>query len=172
MNTRGCLWPSRNTRRPLILALAFVTIVLGACERRQPTVGRKPNGQWVIRAVKQDERLLKAAQEAQRRWPEFAAAFAKKEANVAYAVKLPFKVRDSEKSEHMWIQVTSIDGTTITGELNNEPINDIGLTPGDSVTASLDQIEDWLIGRGKGNLTGGFSIPVLEQIEREAQKKP
>lgn len=118
-----------------------------------------------------DPRLAEAAAEARQRWPEFAAAFAKNEPNVAYAVKMPFPIRGTDSFEHMWIQVTSIKGNTITGDLNNEPIKDVGVKLGDSVTTTVDEIEDWLIGRGKGNITGGFSLKVLEQIQNE-NKKP
>lgn len=113
-----------------------------------------------------DPRLAAAAAEARKRWPEFIKEFNKSEPNVAYAVKVSFPVRGGG-SEHMWISVTAIDGTTIRGVLDSEPVNDVGLKRGDAATTTIDQIEDWMVGRGKGNLKGLFSVPVLQAIEAE-----
>lgn len=135
----------------------------GGCEGKQPSDG-------VVRVDGVDPRLEKAAQEARRRWPEFMAEFNRREANVSYAVKIPFKVKGGG-SEHMWVQVTAVEGNTIRGVLDSEPTKDVGYKYKDAVSTTLDQVEDWLVGRGEGNLKGLFSVPVLNEIEAERKKK-
>ncbi len=152
--------------RAAALALAALFCTLPACDKSpEPSRG-------IIMVPDEDPRLAAATAEARRRWPEFLAEFNKHEKNVAYAVKLPFKVVGEEGgSEHMWISVTSVEGNTIKGRLDNEPGQNVGVKLGDEVTTSVEEIEDWMVGRGAGNLRGLFSVPVLEQIKKEQEGK-
>lgn len=159
-----------------VLLVSLATMV-SACDRLDDGAdargaARKAGGEPLVQAKADDARLAQAAEEARRRWPEFVAAFNKREPNTAYAVKLAFPVKGKDTNEHMWIKVTAVEGPTISGVLNNDPIGDVGLKLGDPVRTTVDQIEDWLVGRGRDDLTGGFSIKVLEQIERERGGKP
>lgn len=136
-------------RTLVILAALLLSLATGvSCDSKKSNVRQ---------IDKNDPRVAAAKAEAQRRWPEFEAAFKARDPKRAYAVKSPFPTKDGS-SEHMWVQVRSIDGEKITGELDNDPVDDVGLKAGDSVTLKLADVEDWIVAEG-AILAGGFSIP-------------
>ncbi len=112
-----------------------------------------------------DPRLRAARDQAIRRWPEFVAAFNEHKAGRSCVVKYPFPVKGGGK-EHIWVDVEAIDGTSIRGRIANEPDYEIGHTYGDEVTIGAGGISDWMYSDGDDH-HGGFTIPVLEQIEAE-----
>ncbi len=120
----------------------------------------------IVNAAADDPRLVAATREARERWDEFEQAFRDREEGVAYAVKFALPTPDGS-TEHLWMQVTEIHDGDVTGILDNNPAQKVGYTRGDEVSVSVDSIEDWLIGRGPQDITGGFTIRVLQQIERE-----
>lgn len=144
--------------RTIINLLVVLFLVLPSCTEKAPT--------GVVQATAGDLRLVAATEEARRRFPEFERAFANRKPNTAYAVKVAMPVKDGG-SEHLWLQVDSIAGDSITGRIDNEPQFDIGHKLGDVVTVSKQEIEDWLIGEGPGKITGAFSIKALQEIEKE-----
>lgn len=173
MFTHARMWRVLICRAGLAAACVASGLAASGCERAAPAGGGSSESEENLTQVKKDDpRIAAAAEEARRRWPEFVAAFRKKSGNrTAYAVKLAFPIRRESGSEHMWIQVESIEGSTIRGTLNNDPIGDVGVKLGDSVTTTTDKVEDWLIASGKDDMLGGFSIKVLEEIEREQSRK-
>jgi len=64
-------------------------------------------------------------------------------------------------AEHMWVQDVTFDGDRFVGTLGNEPvfIQD-GLHYGDQVTASPNDVTDWII-VDSGKMLGGFTVHVL-----------
>lgn len=140
-----------------IAMCALVGVGVTACEKKRDDVV----------SVKTDDAAMAAAMaEARQRWPEFVAAFAKKEPNVAYAVKVAMPLKNGDGAEHMWLQVVSITNGTVTGLLDNIPVNDVGAKQGDRVSVKETEIEDWIIGRGPENITGGFTSKVLKERKR------
>jgi len=156
-------------QRSVLSAVVVGTLVSGFLLLMEGCKEKTANDGVVIRAGS-DPRLDAAAAEARKRWPEFVEEFNKREANVAYAVKFSLPIKGGGV-EHIWMQVTAIDGSTIRGELGNDPVADLGLKLGDAVTTTVDQLEDWMVGRGEGNLKGLFSVPVLQAIEAERKAK-
>ncbi len=150
----------RGSRIIVVCVAAAWPAAIPACK------DKPPGGEWVVQVEKDDVRIAKAKDEAKRRWPEFVAAFQAREPNTAYAVKAPL-TSPSGKVEHMWLQVTELSETTVSGILDNVPQGDFPMKHGDPVTVPLADVEDWIIGKGAGNIVGAFSIPALREAEQE-----
>ena len=58
------------------------------------------------------------------------------------------------------MHVTDIDGDTVVGTLDNDPVGDLGLKYGDEVALLPGQVEDWAVWDHGKVVLGGFSIPV------------
>lgn len=116
-------------------------------------------GDPLVAAPANDADLKAAAAEARRRWPEFVSAFEKRRPKQGFAVKSPFS--ESSQVEHMWIEVTSIQGESIAGTLANEPGIITKLKLGDRVNIHVNEIEDWIISDGE-RMIGGFSVHLFE----------
>jgi uncharacterized protein YegJ (DUF2314 family) len=108
-----------------------------------------------------DPRFQAAVAEARRRWPEFVAAFARREPETPFLIKAPFS--DGDNRESMWLAVDRIHEGTVTGRLQNEPVSVRGLERGQQVTVKLDIVEDWVYPEG-GHLLGGFTQKVIQKI--------
>lgn len=150
--------------RSIVVAILLGSYLLSgaACDKKA--------GDPVVQVEKDDPRMVAAEKTARERWPEFVEAVKNPMPNTAYAVKSGFKTRDGGL-EHMWIQVQSIDGDRITGQLDNIPQGEVSVKQGDIVTIDLQDMSDWLIARGKDDIIGGFSIKALQEIQAE-RKKP
>jgi uncharacterized protein YegJ (DUF2314 family) len=121
-----------------------------------------PTGQEPVLAVdRNDPRFQAAVAEARRRWPEFVAAFARREPETPFLIKAPFS--DGDNRESMWLTVERIHEGTVTGRLQNEPVNVRGLERGQQVTVKLDIVEDWVYPEG-GQLLGGFTQKAIQKI--------
>lgn len=106
-----------------------------------------------------EPRLLEAGVQARKRWKEFAQAFDKKDGE-QFAVKLLWD--DGKHKEHMWIWVNNINGTNMTGTLANDPSDVEGFTFGQTRTATLSEVEDWMYYKGEKRM-GGFTFPAIEE---------
>ena len=152
------------------LTILAVVLIVGGVLRynrlHSPSVS--PNGVPMVQAKVDDPRLAAATAEARRRWPEFVAAFQHPNGKNAFAVKHAFPLKRGSV-EHMWVEVTSINGNQVQGKLLDQPYGDIGLKEGDPVTLTPDQIEDWIY-MDKDRAVGDFSHPVLQAIEAEQKK--
>lgn len=113
----------------------------------------------IVKTKAGDPELVAATAEAMRRWPEFTAAFAARQPRQGFGVKKAFL--DGEKTEHMWVTVTGIEGQVIRGRLCNKPQTIHSLKFGDLVEITVAEVEDWMYTMGKENI-GGFQAKVLE----------
>ena len=77
-----------------------------------------------------------------------------------FAIKAPFT--NGKETEYMWLLVSAIGEETVTGTLDNEPIYVRNVRVGETVTVSIDQVNDWLYTDG-GELVGGFTNEVLNR---------
>jgi uncharacterized protein YegJ (DUF2314 family) len=112
----------------------------------------------VITMEEDDARLRAAAEEARSRWPEFVAAFRKRDEDQPFSVKVPF--RDGDEVEWMWVTVLDITDETLEGNLGNAPVNLHNIREGDHVRIPISSIADWgyLV---DDKMVGGFSLKVL-----------
>jgi uncharacterized protein YegJ (DUF2314 family) len=136
---------------------SFIPMLRG---RKAAQVFSRGNPDRTVDAPADSEDLARATQEARKRWPEFVAAFGVRRPGEGFGVKKAFQ--GEEKVEHMWIEVSAIEGVTIRGRLANEPKHVSSLKIKDPVTAQVDEIEDWLFLRGKEQV-GGFQARVLKR---------
>jgi uncharacterized protein YegJ (DUF2314 family) len=152
------------------LSILVIVLVIGGILRYNRQHGQtvSPKGVPMVQAEANDPRLAQASAEARRRWPEFFAALKNPAGKTAFAVKHAFPLKRGSV-EHMWVEVSAIDGNQVRGNLVDQPYGDIGLKEGDPVTLTPDQIEDWMY-VDKDKTVGNFSQPVLEAIEAEQRK--
>jgi uncharacterized protein YegJ (DUF2314 family) len=120
----------------------------------------QPRADEIVSVHALDVDMDEAMAEARRRWPEFVAAFAKRRPLQGFAVKVPF--RENDQTEHMWVEVSQLDGETIHGKLANEPKMIANLRLSDSVIVDLADVNDWIYSDGK-QMIGGFTSAVLER---------
>lgn len=137
--------------------------------RRDRTTHAK--GVEIILAPADDQRLRRAAARARARLPEFLDAVRENAPGVECLVKAGFPRIDKAGHKHMWVSVTAINDGVVTGVLVDDPQEKVDVMEGQHVHIALGDIEDWMIHRGGQKRTGGFSIPVLSEIEREQEKK-
>lgn len=126
--------------------------------------GKSGSREPIVQRPADDPELAAARREAHAHWGEFVAQLSQHAPHTAYAVKVPFPVRGGG-AEHMWVQVSRIEGEKVVGVLDNEPDHDVGVRCGDQVTVRKADVEDWIVGKGEGdgNLLGGYSIKVLQK---------
>jgi uncharacterized protein YegJ (DUF2314 family) len=99
-----------------------------------------------------------AKSEAQRRWPEFVAAFARRPPDLPFLVKAPCK--DGEHVEHMWISVTSLKDGLVEGTLENEPVEVKRFKRGQKVKLKPHLVSDWICKVGD-EVLGNFTEEAL-----------
>lgn len=116
----------------------------------------------VIEVGDDDPRLKAAEAEARRRWPEFVAAYQKRKSGQTFAVKFPFE--DGDAREFMWVTVTAIDGDTVSGKIDNEPLSLRNVKLGSRVRVSAAKLNDWIIADAN-DMQGGFTIKVIQEIQ-------
>lgn len=142
----------------IALALSLFVFVLAGCgapSLAQAETKVLSDGSSVAVAVNPESTDHKnAVDQAKAEWPTFAEAFAaKKDKDAEYLAK--FKFTDGTHTEHMWLAVTKIDGDAITGIMENNPLDLKSPKMGETVTAKLQDLSDWVILSEKG-IQGAF----------------
>jgi len=87
-----------------------------------------------------------------------------------FAIKKGFPTTDPERLEYIWINEIEYDGT-FRGLINNDPENIPDMALGDAVTATRDEIVDWMYFEGE-RMIGGHTIRVLlvrEPVEKQRE---
>jgi uncharacterized protein YegJ (DUF2314 family) len=135
--------------------LVLLTTIAGCHKVSDPTIAVPEN----------DPRVAAATVEAMAPWSEFTAAFESPKAGDHFAIKTDF--REGNQVEWMWITVEKIEGAHVTGVVDNEPSMVKNVSMGQRVTIDKGRVADWLIIERPKHLRGGYSISVLEQIEKE-----
>jgi uncharacterized protein YegJ (DUF2314 family) len=150
-----------------IVAVIVVGVIVGLVRysMRDSSSGRSPPGRSDIVNVDQDDaRMEDAIAEAKKHWPDFVAEWGRKTPEQIFAVKLAFKVRGGDGSEHMWVRVDSFNGRTVSGKLMDRPYGAVGKKQGDRANAAVDDVEDWLVKEADGTLKGGYTQKVLDDL--------
>ncbi|MGJ5819444.1 DUF2314 domain-containing protein [Paludibaculum fermentans] len=114
----------------------------------------------VIPMQSDDPRLLAAEAEARSRFHEFESAF-NSNSNGGSHFSVKTMITRGDNSEHIWVDVTRIEGETLLGLLGNEPVDLGDLKLGSEVSLDRSQVEDWAIMRG-GELIGAFTLTALQ----------
>jgi uncharacterized protein YegJ (DUF2314 family) len=140
-----------TARRALVAALLTGALVgLAAC-------GGSSSGDNVATLPADDPSISAARQQSQSHWSQFVASF-EEEPGLTYSVKVSLQAKDDSASELIWVHVTAIDGNTVIGTLDNDPVSDLGLKFGDEVSLQRSQVEDWAVFDDGKVVLGGYSI--------------
>ncbi len=105
-------------------------------------------------------KLAEAVAEAQRRLPEFVAAFARSGGKAPFAVLAAFE--DRARREFMWVDVTKIDREIVHGILRNKPNRVRGFRAGQKVGVKMIDVVDWIYGEG-GTRHGAFTTALDQE---------
>ena len=144
---------ARSTVRRALLAALLVGILLGlaACGS-----GSGSDADRVSTVAADDPAVAAARDESQSAWPQFVSSFERKP-KLTYSVKVSLSATDGTR-ELIWVHVTAIDGDTLRGTLDNDPVSDLGLKFGDEVSVQRRQVEDWAVWDKGKVVLGGFSL--------------
>ena len=158
----------------LVVRLIFVVLFIGISgwlryNRTHPGSTTSAGGVPMVQAKDSDPRIVAATTEAKRRWPEFVTAYEHPGSRKGFAVKHAFPTKDGSR-EHMWVNVTAIQGNQIKGTLDDQPLADTGYKENDPVILTVADVEDWVY-VDAGKMVGGFSVAALEAIEEEQKHK-
>ena len=131
----------------------------------EPLDAVRETSQVPVIDVPADDPLMRAAvAEARQSWPEFVAAFERRQPDQKFSVKAPFS--EGEAKEFMWLTVESIEEDTVYGRLGNDPVNLKMIRLDSRVHVRAMEICDWLYTEGE-EMRGGFS---LEAVKKAAQR--
>jgi uncharacterized protein YegJ (DUF2314 family) len=83
----------------------------------------------------------------------------KKSQQTLFSIKKPYPTPDGG-NEHIWIGVSSYDGSRLHGTIGNTPVNIRNLKEGDSVAVLPSEISDWMI-LEDGKIVGGYTFRVI-----------
>ena len=119
----------------------------------------------IVTVSEDDPDMVAAVEEAQRRWPEFVAAFEQRHDSGGenFSIKAPFGEENSV--EFMWVAVTAIENEVVYGELGNDPAAGT-LKIGDRVTVNTSDVNDWIY-INNDDMVGGFTVKVLAERSRQ-----
>jgi uncharacterized protein YegJ (DUF2314 family) len=89
----------------------------------------------------------------------------------SFSVKVGFPWGIKDDREHIWLTEPKLAATTVTGTINNEPVDATSLELGEVVTAPLEDISDWMYVEN-GVLRGGYTLRVLlDKMSPETREK-
>lgn len=138
---------------------------LKALRGEDPVAATLANAPVPVVLATDGQAMERAIARARQEWPTAVEHHAK---GGELTVKLPFRTRRNG-TEHIWVQVTRIEGDTVSGLLANEPTDIEGKKIGDPVTGKVAELSDWLFLRN-GEMVGGFTVKVL-QAQGEKRRK-
>ena len=121
-----------------------------------------PSGDKVTR-IAHDEELLAASATAKQEFLAMREQFADGIPELHnLAVKAPFPTA-SGGSEFMWVSVTSWNGNTLEGVLDNDPQDVPSLRLGSKVKVEADTIFDYIYRKPDGTQSGGKTVEIMLQ---------
>lgn len=121
----------------------------------------EPTFEPIIEIEEDNPEMLRAVEEARRRWPEFVEAFRRRQnhGDERFIVKSEF--REGNRSEFMWVGVSALRDEGVVGVLMNDPHELVGFHRGQQVTLPVETVNDWLFPSEKNEMVGGFTLRVL-----------
>ena len=143
-------------------------LALPACKRSSSD---EPKDEVVY--VKGDDPKMSAAiAKAQGSLETFRAALAAPPADAkSFSIKVGFAWGTKGDREHIWLTEPKLDGASVTGTVNNEPVDVDSLKLGQVVTAPLKDVSDWMYVEG-GVLKGGYTLRVLlDKMSPDSRKR-
>lgn len=156
----------------LVSIFSLLLFCAAAQERNQSKdtgVSRRNGKPDCIQVTDDNKAMAQAVQKARKSLDKFIAAVRSPKGNQSrFAIKKPFI--EGDKVEHIWINEVSFDGKVFHGKVDNEPVDIKGVRLGDEVTASPDEVSDWMYVQD-GRLVGGYTTRCLCRNLSRAEKK-
>jgi uncharacterized protein YegJ (DUF2314 family) len=121
----------------------------------------------IISVADDDPLMLTAIAKAKSNWPQFVEAFETKSGTL-HSIKAP--ISHSGNTEHIWIEVTALEGGVVYGKLANDTGNLGSLRLGSKVRVPLEDIQDWCYLTSNGTLEGCFTKSAVEAAARKKHK--
>jgi uncharacterized protein YegJ (DUF2314 family) len=148
----------------LVLVLSLV-----ACSRSKAAGEQKDE---VLYVKGSDPAMSAAIANAQATLDNFRGALAAPPAGTqSFSVKVGFAWGTKGEREHIWLTEPKFDGASVSGKINNDPVDVTTLTLGQAVTAPVKDVSDWMY-VDNGVLRGGYTLRVLlDKMSPEARKK-
>ena len=89
----------------------------------------------------------------------------------SFSVKVGFPWGLKDDREHIWLTEPKLEAATVTGTINNEPVDVTSVKLGQVVTAPLKDVSDWMYVEN-GVLRGGYTLRVLlDKMSPETRQK-
>jgi uncharacterized protein YegJ (DUF2314 family) len=153
---------------PQLSKWCFLVLGLAACSRSS---GDAPKDE-VVYVKGSDPTMSAAIAKAQGSLDTFRGVLAAPPAGAKdFSIKVGFAWGIKDDREHIWLTEPKLAATTVTGTINNEPVDAISLKLGQVVTAPLKDVSDWMYVEN-GVLRGGYTLRVLlDKMSPEMRKK-
>jgi uncharacterized protein YegJ (DUF2314 family) len=144
-------------RKPLLLLLC---ITLAGCQRHADDEKQKEKDA-VVYVKSEDPGMTAAIAKAQDTLVNFKVALAKPPPNSSrFAVKVGFPYGTQNDREHIWLKDPTFSYDKVTGTVINQPVDVKDLKFGQTVTAPVKDVSDWMYVQGQA-MRGGFTMRVL-----------
>jgi len=154
-------------RTPLLLLLC---VTIAGCQRHAEADKKEKDP--IVYVKSEDPGMTAAIAKAQETLVNFKVALAKPPPNSSrFAVKVGFPYGTQNDREHIWLKDPTFSGETVTGQVINEPVDVKTLKFGQTVTAPVKDISDWMYVQGVA-MRGGFTMRVLlDKMTPEERQK-
>jgi uncharacterized protein YegJ (DUF2314 family) len=76
------------------------------------------------------------------------------------------RISEGANVEYMWVNVTSIDGDTVRGTLDNEPVELKSMKVGQAVEIKVADVDDWLYMGSDNKPVGGYTLNRPQMAKR------
>jgi uncharacterized protein YegJ (DUF2314 family) len=158
-----------NDMRKLLLLLLCVEVA--GCQR-QAEADKAEDKDKVVYVKSEDPAMAAAIVKAQDTLINFKNALVKPPPNSSrFAVKVGFPYGTKNDREHIWLKDPTFSGETVTGQVINQPVDVTELKLGQTVTAPVKNVSDWMFVQGQA-MHGGFTMRVLlDKMAPEEREK-
>lgn len=141
----------------LLGGLVVAAVGIGVFVARTPSASSRPSAVEGTVTTGRDADLAAAVLTAQRKLPEFIAAFKKGQGKFAVCGKF----ETPSGPEHLWVRVNKYEGEVFSGKLDVEPKAYREKRKGDPISVKQADVVDWMYDAGEG-MHGGFTLKALK----------
>lgn len=141
----------------LLGGLVVAAVGIGVFVARTPSASSRPSAVEGTVTTGRDADLAAAVLTAQRKLPEFIAAFKKRQGKFAVCGKF----ETPSGPEHLWVRVDKYEGEVFSGKLDVEPKAYREKRKGDPISVKQADVVDWMYDAGEG-MRGGFTLKALK----------
>ncbi|MEM7601405.1 MAG: DUF2314 domain-containing protein [Verrucomicrobiota bacterium] len=149
---------TKTTPFSVLASIITIFAILGCEEKGDGVIKREGEPDFVQSF--DDARMASAIAEAKENIDIFISALEEQDSSLkGFAIKKAY-AHGADDQEFIWINEVNLVEGVFEGEINNEPVNDIGVSLGQRVRVKPEEVEDWLF-MSNGRLKGGYTIVAL-----------